>query len=88
MGGVAREIQRERLRCAHRAIAEADGARTLHEIGEEFGFPEPTTFSRAFRREFGYPPSELRRTGPCVPVPTLATPVHGGVDFLGVLRHI
>jgi AraC-like DNA-binding protein len=60
VGGVAREIQRERLREAHRAIADPADARSIREIGEELGFPEPTTFRRAFRREFGYPPSRLR----------------------------
>lgn len=60
VGGVAREIQRERLRHAHRAIADRDQPRTVREIGEEFGFPDPSAFSRAFRREFGYAPTELR----------------------------
>jgi AraC-like DNA-binding protein len=60
-GGAGREIQRERLRQAHRAIADPDDRRTIHEIGGDLGFAEPTTFSRAFRRQFGYPPSALRR---------------------------
>lgn len=60
-GGVRREIQRERLRQAHRAIADAGDRRSIHQIGEEIGFVEPTAFSRAFRREFGYAPSTLRR---------------------------
>jgi AraC-like DNA-binding protein len=67
VGGVAREIQRERLREAHRAIADPADARSIREIGEELGFPEPTTFSRAFRREFGYPPSRLREGAPRPP---------------------
>ncbi len=73
VGGVAREIQRERLREAHRAIADPADARSIREIGEELGFPEPTTFSRAFRREFGYPPSRLREA-PAGGAPPLAAP--------------
>lgn len=75
-GGVAHEIQRERLREAHREIADAGNGRSIREIGEELGFPEPTTFSRAFRREFGYPPSRLRQTAPR-PL-ALAGPASGG----------
>jgi AraC-like DNA-binding protein len=67
VGGVAHEIQRERLREAHRAIADPTDGRSIREIGEELGFPEPTTFSRAFRREFGYPPSRLRQATPRAP---------------------
>jgi AraC-like DNA-binding protein len=60
VGGVAREIQRERLRQAYRAIADPADGRAIREISEELGFSEPATFSRAFRREFGHPPSGLR----------------------------
>jgi len=75
-GGVAHEIQRERLREAHRAIAETGSGRSIREIGEELGFPEPTTFSRAFRREFGYPPSRLREPAPRRPA--VGAPASGG----------
>ncbi|MGK7869873.1 AraC family transcriptional regulator [Falsiroseomonas sp. E2-1-a20] len=64
VGGVVRDIQRERLRQAHRAIADPGDGRTIQEISEELGFLEPTTFSRAFRREFGYAPGALRRAVP------------------------
>jgi AraC-like DNA-binding protein len=70
VGGVVRDIQRERLRQAHRAIADPGDGRTIQEISEELGFLEPTTFSRAFRREFGYAPGALRR------VPPVAQPAH------------
>ncbi|MBU8540025.1 helix-turn-helix domain-containing protein [Falsiroseomonas tokyonensis] len=64
VGGVVRDIQRERLRQAHRAIADPTDSRTIQVISEELGFLEPTTFSRAFRREFGYAPGALRRVAP------------------------
>lgn len=64
VGGVKRDIQRERLRQAHRAIADGNTTRTIQEISEELGFLESTTFSRAFRREFGYAPGALRRAAP------------------------
>jgi AraC-like DNA-binding protein len=58
-GGVARAIQRERLRHAHAALQRAGGRVEVGRIGEALGFSEPSTFTRAFRREFGYTPSEL-----------------------------
>lgn len=64
VGGVVRDIQHERLRQAHRAIAYPADGRTIQAISEELGFLEPTTFSRAFRREFGYAPGALRRAAP------------------------
>jgi AraC-like DNA-binding protein len=69
VGGVAREIQRERLRQAYRAIADPADGRTIREISEELGFSEPAIFSRAFRREFGHPPSRLRRALAPYPAP-------------------
>lgn len=60
-GGVAREIQAIRLHRARQALR--DPAR-LHEsvaaIGSAHGFPDPSVFSRSFRRAFGAPPGALR----------------------------
>jgi AraC-like DNA-binding protein len=76
VGGVRRAILRERLRQAHRAITDPNDRRTIQAIGDELGFLEPTTFSRAFRREFGYAPGTLRRMATPEPLPSLRT---GGV---------
>lgn len=59
-GGVAHFINRERLREAHRRLASRGGAASIHIIGNEVGFVDHSTFSRAFRREFGYSPTEAR----------------------------
>jgi AraC-like DNA-binding protein len=60
LGGVASYIQAERLRHAHRALSEPSDTRDIVRIAEEFGFYDASTFSRAFRREFGLTPSEVR----------------------------
>ena len=60
MGGVARYIQAERLREAHRALADPDNARDIHEIAEDLGFFDASAFSRTFRREYGCKPSDVR----------------------------
>jgi AraC-like DNA-binding protein len=59
-GGVAHFINRERLREAHRRLSAHPDALSIHLVGNEVGFGDHSTFSRAFRREFGYSPSEAR----------------------------
>jgi AraC-like DNA-binding protein len=60
VGGVAHFINRERLREAHRRLNAPRDALSIHIIGNEVGFVDHSTFSRAFRREFGYSPTEAR----------------------------
>lgn len=59
-GGVAHFINRERLCEAHRRLTSPRNALSIHVIGNEVGFVDHSTFSRAFRREFGYSPTEAR----------------------------
>jgi AraC-like DNA-binding protein len=59
-GGVAHFINRERLREARRRLASHREAPSIHVISNEVGFVDHSTFSRAFRREFGCSPSEAR----------------------------
>ncbi len=59
-GGVARAIQRERLRAIRRALADPAERRGIACIAEELGMPDPSSFSRAFRQEFGLTPREFR----------------------------
>lgn len=60
MGGVARFIQRERLRRVHRLLSDPRERRDIAALAEEVGFFDPSSFSRAFRREFGCTPREGR----------------------------
>lgn len=74
-GGIARVIQLRRLRHAYRELARADGPATVSRIGEAVGFFDASSFTRAFRREFGCTPSEVlaRRATPAArPMPGLA----------------
>lgn len=59
-GGVARFINRERLRDAHRRLSDPVKMQPIHTIAQDVGFEDHSTFSRAFRREFGYSPSDAR----------------------------
>lgn len=62
-GGVAHFINRERLREAHLRLSSQRETLSIHAIGSEVGFVDHSTFSRAFRREFGYSPTEAREQG-------------------------
>ncbi len=59
-GGVALFIQRERLNAAYRALADPNDARSISEVAEANGLFDPSSFSRMFRRTFGFSPRELR----------------------------
>lgn len=59
-GGVARYIQQERLRFACRLLSDPEDRRGIARIAEAAGIFDPSTFSRAFRQEFGCTPGEVR----------------------------
>lgn len=59
-GGVKRYIQHRRLLDAHSALADPNDHRRIFEIADERGFADGAEFSRAFKREFGYSPSDVR----------------------------
>jgi AraC-like DNA-binding protein len=60
MGGVAHYIRYRRLLDAHAALCNANDDRRITEIAAERGFFDAAEFSRAFKREFGYRPTDAR----------------------------
>lgn len=60
-GGVVRYIQRQRLRRAHNLLADPACTQNISRIASECCFSDSSTFSRAFRHEFGYSPTDARR---------------------------
>lgn len=55
-------IRRQRLEQCRRELADPALAQVpVVAIGARWGFPDPATFNRAFRREFGLAPGEYRR---------------------------
>lgn len=86
LGGVARYIQAERLRHTHRALCEPSDIRDIVRIAEDYGFYDASTFSRAFRREFGATPTEVRRAAQAG---HRSAPIRQAADaqgFAGILR--
>jgi AraC-like DNA-binding protein len=61
-GGVARFIQQERLAAAHRRLTDSLGKIPISALAAEVGFGDHSAFSRAFKLEYGYSPSEVRET--------------------------
>ncbi|MBR0682787.1 helix-turn-helix domain-containing protein [Roseomonas eburnea] len=59
-GGVIHYIQRLRLQASHAVLSDPHDMRPIAAIAEACGFYDPSTFSRAFRREFGVAPSDFR----------------------------
>ncbi len=58
-GGVAAYIQRERLDEAYRRLSIPGQRGTISALAWELGYPDPSTFTRAFRRRFGHAPRDL-----------------------------
>lgn len=59
-GGVARYIQKLRLEACRAQLGDGSRAGTIAEIAARFGFDDASRFSRAFRREFGVTPRDVR----------------------------
>lgn len=53
-------IKQARLARIHALLSDPGQTRRIFEIANLFGFVSETHFSRAFRRSFGYSPSEAR----------------------------
>lgn len=62
-GGVRHAIQRERLFVAHAALSDPDNRAPILEIAEQSGFGDASSFSRAFRKEFGCSPRDVKAAG-------------------------
>jgi len=60
VGGVAAYIQLQRLQQARVELAEGP-PRPVSQIAEEFGFKDASGFSRSFKKQFGFSPTEARR---------------------------
>lgn len=62
-GGIMHYIQKRRLLAAHKVLADPLSGRRIFEVAEDFCFNDAAEFSRAFRRQFSYSPSDVRASG-------------------------
>jgi AraC-like DNA-binding protein len=91
IGGVARYIQRERLIEAHAVLSDPEKTQSVSEIAEDLCFADASSFSRTFKREFRYTPSEARHaalSGLDLGVTAKARVQSAGADFGELLRGI
>jgi len=73
-GGVARYVHRQRMLVAHAALSDAADNRSIARIAEALGFSDASGFSRGFKHEFGYSPSEARMEGHARPPAPIFAP--------------
>lgn len=87
-GGIAHYIRARRLLDAHISLADTHDQRRIADIAADRGFLDAAEFSRAFKREFGYTPSDVRREASHGPMrPPIMSRVEGaGGDLAGLLR--
>ncbi len=62
-GGISNYIRRQRLLRTKDILCDDKDRRSISLIAEEWGFMDPSTYSRTFRREFGMTPKEAREAG-------------------------
>ncbi len=90
-GGVAHYIQRQRLSESFVMLCDVSNALPIGRIAEVLCFADASSFSRAFRREFGMSPRDVRSASQArlAPVPpfkgTAPMAVRCFADFLGDL---
>jgi len=63
VGGVSNYIRRERLLKTWDALCDSADASPIYSIAEKWGFMDPSTYSRTFRKEFGMSPKDARAAG-------------------------
>ncbi len=63
VGGVSTCIRRARLRKTRDMLADSSAGRPISAIAELWGFMDPSTYSRMFKKEFGISPREVRGEG-------------------------
>ncbi|KAB2684217.1 helix-turn-helix domain-containing protein [Brucella tritici] len=61
-GGVLSYIRQKRLLAAHEMLADASENRKVSDIAQLFGFDTAANFTRAFTQQFGYSPSNVRKS--------------------------
>jgi AraC-like DNA-binding protein len=88
-GGVVHYIQRQRLLNAYDILSDPLSRRSILSISEDLCFADASSFTRAFRHEFGCSPSEVRSAaakGSSIPPASRAQPSPGAASFGDLLR--
>jgi AraC-like DNA-binding protein len=88
-GGVAHYIQKQRLLEAHAVLSNPTAAIKIAAIADDLCFSDASSFSRAYKREFGCSPGDTRSAamaGFAIPANTRDRTVRDVGDFSDLLR--
>lgn len=88
LGGVMHYIRSRRLLDAHSALSDANDGRPIVDIAAERGYFDAAEFSRAFKREFGYRPTDARHFRPGPPLRGYGAIDDGRSALGGLLRRL
>ncbi len=77
-GGVTRYIRRRRLLESHAALCDLVGDKSIAAVAEELCFADASEFSRAFKREFGASPSDVRAAARAGLIPSATSKASAG----------
>ena len=83
-GGAARYIQRHRLAESFAQLNDPSNTKPVVVIADELGMVDPSSFSRAFRRQFGINPTDVREAARAGLAPSVARARQGASDGGGV----
>jgi AraC-like DNA-binding protein len=90
-GGVAHYVQRHRLAEAFAQLNDPSNTTPVVAIADELGMVDPSSFSRAFRRQFGISPSDVREAARAGIASSVARARQGASDgdgLAGLLRRL
>jgi AraC-like DNA-binding protein len=83
-GGVARFIQRHRLAESFAQLSDPSNTKPVIAIADELGMVDSSSFSRAFRRQFGISPTDVREAARAGLAPSVARARQGVSEGGGV----
>lgn len=82
-GGVAHYIQRCRLSESFTLLSDGSNVLPIASVAEILCFADASSFSRAFRREFGVSPSDVRASSLAGSPPMVKSPASNGIHSFG-----
>jgi AraC-like DNA-binding protein len=83
-GGVAHYIQRHRLEEGFAQLSDPSNTKPVVAIAYELGMPDSSSFGRAFRRQFGISPTDVREAARAGLPSSVTRPRQGSLDGGGI----